>query len=71
MRINMINRRTELGLTQEDVANMANIARSTYTNIELGYKNPSLTVALKIKKILKCKDDNIFLISNVPVSNID
>lgn len=69
MRTNMINRRKELNLTQEEVANKSGIARTTYTNIELGDKNPSLAVALKIKKALKVDDDNIFLIVNVPDSD--
>lgn len=69
MRRNMINRRKELELTQEEVAKRSGIARTTYTNIELGDKNPSLAVALKIKETLQTNDDNIFLISNVPKSN--
>ena len=40
---------------------MVGISRPSYTNIELGRKNPSLKIALKIKKVLNYKDDNIFL----------
>lgn len=69
MRVNMINRRKELNLTQDEVAKKSGIARTTYTNIELGDKNPSLSVALKLKKVLKVKDDDIFLITNVPYSD--
>lgn len=69
MRIKMINRRKELNLTQEEVAKRSGIARTTYTNIELGTKNPSLAVALKIKKALKVNNDDIFLIENVPDSD--
>ncbi|MCF6464166.1 helix-turn-helix transcriptional regulator [Clostridium sp. Cult1] len=69
MRVNMIKKRKHLGLTQEEVAKKVGIARTTYTNIELGDKNPSLAVALKIKKVLKTEDDDIFLISNVPEGN--
>lgn len=69
MRINMINRRKKLGLTQKEVAKRVGIARTTYTNIELGDKNPSLEVALRIKEALETEDDDIFLILNVPISN--
>lgn len=69
MRINMINRRKKLGLTQKEVAKRVGIARTTYTNIELGDKNPSLQVALRIKEALEIEDDGIFLVSNVPISN--
>lgn len=56
----MRDRRKELGLTQKDMAEKLGIARATYTNIELGRKDPSLRLALKIKEILKCSDDRIF-----------
>lgn len=53
--------RLEKSLTQEELAKRIGIDRSTYTNIELGYKNPSLRVALKIKRELDHQDDDIFL----------
>jgi len=48
-------------LTQMQIASLIGIKRSTYTNIELGYKNPSFNVATKIKKILDYQNDDIFL----------
>ena len=51
--------------TQEDIAERIGIDRSTYTNIELGNKNPSFNVALKIKEIFKYRGDDIFLNNNV------
>ena len=69
MRTNLKNRREELGYTHEKVALKAGIARTTYTNIELGAKNPSFDVALKIKKALRTKSDDIFLKSEVPEGN--
>lgn len=53
--------RLNRNLTQEDIANKVGINRATYTNIELGNKNPSLEVALKIKEVLKHEKDDIFL----------
>lgn len=39
-------------LTHEEVAVAAKISRSTYTNIELGKRNPSVEVAKAIAKVL-------------------
>lgn len=46
------------------MAKMLKIARSTYTGYENGNFSPSLDMALQIKKILKYKNDDIFLISD-------
>lgn len=56
-------------MTQAELAKMVGIARVSYTNIELGNKEPSLKVALKIKEALNIKDDSIFLDTNVPKGN--
>lgn len=61
----MIEKRKELKLTQEQVSKMIGVSRNTYTSYEIGVITPSLDVAIKIKKALKTKDDNIFLIKNV------
>lgn len=57
------------GYTQENMANKLNVARTTYTGYENGNFSPSLEMALQIKKILNYKKDDIFLISNVSISN--
>lgn len=64
MRYNMIARRKELGLTQEDVAKHIGVVRTTVSSYETGSLTPSLCVAIKIKEILKTNDDNIFLNRN-------
>lgn len=56
----MRKRRKAIGLTQKEMAVKLGIARVTYTNIERGKKDPSLRVALLIKKLLKYDDDGIF-----------
>lgn len=71
MRLKLKEIREKAGLTQEKIAKLIPIARTTYTNIELGEKNPSLRVAIKIKQILDYQDDDIFLIYNVPKSDIE
>lgn len=51
------------------MANKLSVARTTYTGYEKGNVAPSLEVALNIKKILKYKNDDIFLNSDVSVTN--
>ena len=60
MKIHMKEKRKSIGLTQKQIAEKLGIARVTYTNIEIGNKDPSLKLALLIKNILRCTDDNIF-----------
>ncbi len=62
MRIKLKEIRLKNNLTHEELAEKVGINRATYTNIELGYKNPSLKVAIKIKDVLNYHDDDIFLI---------
>lgn len=54
------NLRIKNGFTQQSMANCLKIKRTTYTNIELGNKNPSLNIAIQIKTLLNYTDDNIF-----------
>jgi transcriptional regulator with XRE-family HTH domain len=60
LRNNMKNRRLQLGLTQEEVAERMKIERTSYTMYETGKRNPPLDKALKIKEILQA-DDSIFI----------
>jgi putative transcriptional regulator len=61
MRKNLKQRRLELGLTQEQVAKKVGIDRTSYVHYETGRCIPGLKTALKIKEVLKTKDDSIFL----------
>lgn len=45
-------KRSELGLTQEEVAVSSNIARTTYAMIEQGKRTPSVKVAKQIANTL-------------------
>lgn len=69
MRTKLIEVRKKRGYTQEQMANKLNIARTTYTGYESGNFSPSLEMAIEIKRILKYKNDDIFLISNVSKTN--
>lgn len=65
MRNKLIEIRKKRGFTQEDMADRLNVARSTYTGYENGNFSPSLEIALRIKDILKYKNDDIFLDNKV------
>ncbi|MCR1952934.1 helix-turn-helix domain-containing protein [Clostridium sp. DSM 100503] len=53
--------RLEKGFTHQSISDILEINRATYSKIELGYKNPSLILALKIKAVLDYSEDDIFL----------
>lgn len=61
MRTKLKRLRLGKGLTQQSLADAAGISRATYTNIENGKKNPSLALAVKIKRVLGYDKDDIFL----------
>lgn len=61
MRKKLVELRADNNFTQEELAKKIGISRAYYTNIELGNKNPSFAVAVKIKSALNYKDDEIFL----------
>ncbi|SKC86969.1 helix-turn-helix transcriptional regulator [Maledivibacter halophilus] len=71
MRLNMIKRRKELGLTQNDVAKQINRSRNTYASYEIGTITPSLDVAIMIKRTLKTYKDDIFLNFKVTKNDIN
>ena len=65
MRLLMIQRRKELGLTQKDIADYIGKKRNTVAYYEKGTLNPPVDVAIKIKEKLQTTDDSIFLKQNV------
>jgi putative transcriptional regulator len=52
--------REKKGLTQEKLAELAEVSRQTIISIESGKYVPSLELALKFGKIFKCKIEDIF-----------
>lgn len=52
--------RKEKNLTQFSVADMANIGRSTISDIETGRRVPGVDIALHIARALDCKVEDIF-----------
>lgn len=51
----LIRKRIENNLTQAEVANRANIARTTYAMIEQGRRLPSVPVAKRIATVMNFK----------------
>jgi DNA-binding XRE family transcriptional regulator len=68
-RSDLIERRKQLSLTQEQVAEKSGITRAYYTNIEAGRKEPSMGVAKKIADALLTTVDQIFFNGRVPNRN--
>ena len=52
--------RKEQNLTQKSLSKSVNIHRTHYSMIENGRRNPSLKVAVSIKKALNYQYDDIF-----------
>ena len=50
-------RRQELGITQEQIANSLDVNPSHVSNIECGRANPSLTALVRIANVLECSVD--------------
>ena len=53
MLIKIKERRKELKLTQDELANLVNVTRQTIIALEQGKYSPSLKLAYEIKKALK------------------
>ena len=64
MRNKLIELRKKRKFTQEEMAKKLRIARTTYTGYENGTFAPPFERAIEIKRILKTRKDDIFLISN-------
>ena len=52
--------RAEKGLSQGDLAKLVGVSRQTISLIERGDYNPSVTLALKIAKILNATVEDLF-----------
>lgn len=60
MRVKLRNIRKEQNLTQKNLSSMVNIHRTHYSMIENGKRNPSLKVAISLKRALNYQNDDIF-----------
>lgn len=65
MKTNIAQKRKELQITQQELADAVDVTRQTIISLEQGKYNPSLILAHKIKKALKAKHiEEIFEISD-------
>lgn len=60
-RSRLIKLRKEKGLSQEQMARLLQIKRTTYANYETGYRNPNLKKIIQMKKLFGIDDDKVFL----------
>lgn len=61
MKNNIKNFRVKLGMTQEDLAQLAGVRRETIVFLEQGKYNPSLQLAHDVAVALKSTVDKIFI----------
>ena len=52
--------RARYHLSQTELGNLANVSRQTFSLIERGDYNPSVTLALKLSKILNATVEELF-----------
>lgn len=55
-------RRTQAGLTQEDLASLTGVTRQTIIAMEKGNYTPSVFLALKLSSHLKCAVEELFYV---------
>ena len=61
MKNNIRELRTNLNMTQEDLAQRAGVRRETIVFLEQGKYNPSLNLAHEVAKALKSSIDEVFV----------
>lgn len=54
------DRRNEVGLSQDELAERANVPRSTISEIETGKRTPGVDIALSLARALVCTVEDLF-----------
>ncbi len=57
---NLKSIRTRLGMSQQELANIAGVTRQTIGGLESGQYAPSVTISLRLAKALGCKVEDLF-----------
>lgn len=57
---NIVERRAELGLSQQRLADLLGVSRQTIISIEKGRFDPSLPLAFDLAKLFECRIEDIF-----------
>ncbi|MDY3282492.1 helix-turn-helix transcriptional regulator [Dysosmobacter sp.] len=53
--------RAQLGVNQQQMGALAGVSRQTISQIERGDYSPSVTLALKLARICRCRVEDIFI----------
>jgi len=54
--------RSNVGLTQEDLATQSGVTRQTIISMEKGNYSPSVLLAIRLSEALKCSVEEIFYV---------
>lgn len=57
---NLKSIRSRLGMSQQDLANIAGVTRQTISGVESGQYAPSVAITLRLAKALGCQVENLF-----------
>lgn len=57
---NLKSIRTRLGMSQQDLANIAGVTRQTISGVESAQYTPSVAISLRLAKALGCKVEDLF-----------
>ncbi|MEC4893634.1 MAG: substrate-binding domain-containing protein [Oscillatoria sp. PMC 1051.18] len=68
LRNNIKQIRSRLGLSQQDLAQIAGVSRQAISGVESGQYAPSATVALRLAKALGCRVEDLFWLENENLS---
>ena len=60
LRNNLKSIRTRLGMSQQDLANIASVTRQTISGVESGQYAPSVAITLRLAKALGCQVEDLF-----------
>ena len=60
LRTNLKSIRTRLGMSQQDLANIAGVTRQTISGVESGQYAPSVAITLRLAKALGCQVEDLF-----------
>jgi len=54
-------KRTEMGMTQDELSEKLNVSRQTIISLERGKYNPSITLAFKLSRLFGCTIEDLFV----------
>lgn len=60
LRNNLKSMRTRLGMSQQELANLAGVTRQSISGVESGQYAPSVAIALRLAKVLGCQVEDLF-----------